>query len=135
LAFVVGLVPFSLVFVLQRVFYSLEDTRTPFFIEVIKSTLFVGGALGCALLPLEWIGAGVALVTALVALVHFLITFVWLRARLGPLDGRLLLRRHAEYVAAAIPAGAAGFGMLVILGGLTENGFAVSSFLGAFLAI
>ncbi|HRQ00299.1 MAG TPA: murein biosynthesis integral membrane protein MurJ [Terrimesophilobacter sp.] len=135
IAFVVGLVPFSAVFVLQRVFYSLEDTRTPFFIEVIKSTLFVAGALACSILPTEWIGAGLALVTALVATAHFLITFVWLRVRLGPLDGRLLLRRHLEYGLAAIPAGAAGFGLLVILGGLTDGGFAVASFLGAVASI
>lgn len=135
IAFVVGLVPFSLVFVLQRVFYSLEDTRTPFFIEVIKSTLFVAGALACALLPTEWIGAGLALVTALVALVHFLVTFVWLRARLGPLDGRLVLRRHLQYAAAAIPSGAVGYGLLVALGGLSDGGFAVSSFVGAFISI
>lgn len=135
IAFVVGLVPFSAVFVLQRVFYSLEDTRTPFFIEVIKSTLFVAGALACALLPTQWIGAGLALVTALVATAHFLITFVWLRARLGPLDGRLVLRRHLEYAVAAIPAGVAGFGLLVILGGLQDGGFAVSSFFGAFVSI
>lgn len=134
-AFVVGLVPFSAVFVLQRVFYSLEDTRTPFFIEVIKSTLFVAGALACALLPTVRIGAGLALVTALVATAHFVITFVWLRARLGALDGRLLLRRHLEYAAAAIPAAAAGFGLLVLFGGLRDGGFAVSSFLGAFVSI
>src|SRR5690606_13099882 len=131
IAFVVGLVPFSAVFVLQRVFYSLEDTRTPFFIEVIKSSLFVAGALACTLLPTQWIGAGLALVTALVAAAHFLITFLWLRARLGPLDGGLLLRRHLEYAAAAIPAGGAGFGLLVVLGGLQDGGFAVSGFGGA----
>lgn len=135
IAFVVGLVPFSAVFVLQRVFYSLEDTRTPFFIEVIKSTLFVVGALACAPLPVDWIGAGIALVTALVALVHFLVTYAWLRVRLGPLDGRLLLLRHVQYLAAAIPAAAVGFGLLVVLGGLSDGGFAVSSFLGAFASI
>lgn len=135
IAFVVGLVPFSAVFVLQRVFYSLEDTRTPFFIEVIKSSLFVAGALACTLLPTQWIGAGLALVTALVATAHFLITWVWLRARLGPMGGGLLLRRHLEYVAAVIPAGAAGFGLLVVLGGLQDGGFAVSGFLGAFVSM
>lgn len=135
IAYVVGLVPFSAVFVLQRAFYALEDTRTPFFIEVIKSTLFAAGALACALLPVAWIGAGLALLTSVIVIIQFLITLLWLRARLGPLGLRLLLRRHLEYASAAIPAGAAGFGLLVVLGGLQDGGFAVSGFLGAFVSM
>lgn len=135
IALLIGLVPFSAVFVLLRVFFSLEDTRTPFLIEVVKSALFVAGALACAALPTTSIGIGLSLLMAASAIGHVVMTYIWLRRRLGPLGGRLLLRRHAEYFAAAVPAGAAGFGLLVVLGGLTEGGFAVSSLLGAFVSI
>ena len=43
IAYLIGLLPFSVVFVLQRVFYALEDTRTPFFFQTFQSVLLVGG--------------------------------------------------------------------------------------------
>ncbi len=45
IAFLIGLVPFSVLFVLQRTFYALGDTRTPFFLTSCRSILFVIGAL------------------------------------------------------------------------------------------
>ena len=43
--YAVGLVPFSVLFVIQRVFYALEDTRTPFLLQVSQSLVFVALAL------------------------------------------------------------------------------------------
>jgi len=40
--FMLGMLPFTLFYVLLRGFYSLEDTRTPFFITVIFSLVFLG---------------------------------------------------------------------------------------------
>lgn len=40
--FMLGMLPFTLFYVLMRGFYSLEDTRTPFFITVIFSLVFLG---------------------------------------------------------------------------------------------
>ena len=45
LAYLIGLVPFSVLFLLQRGFYALGDTRTPFFLQLVQSVLFVIGAL------------------------------------------------------------------------------------------
>ncbi|HAM27641.1 MAG TPA: murein biosynthesis integral membrane protein MurJ, partial [Microbacteriaceae bacterium] len=59
LAFLPGLILFSTLFVLQRVFYALGDTRTPFLMQCVQSGLFVIGALLCILLPTGWIGVGV----------------------------------------------------------------------------
>ncbi|MCH2763697.1 hypothetical protein K3V46_14685, partial [Listeria monocytogenes] len=36
IAYLIGLVPFSLVFMAQRAFYSLCDTRTPFFFTLAQ---------------------------------------------------------------------------------------------------
>ena len=135
IAFALGTVPFSMVFVLQRVFYALEDTRTVFFIVFAKSALFVGGLLLVALLPVERIGVGVALLTSAISFVYFAIAFVLLRRRLGPLDGRLVLWRHLQYLAAAIVAGAAGVGVLALLGGYDPNGFALTHELASAVAI
>ncbi|MCY7326007.1 MAG: hypothetical protein LH605_07760, partial [Microbacteriaceae bacterium] len=134
-AFSLGLVPFSAVFVMQRVFYSLEDTRTPFLVETIKASLFVIGALTCALLPVEFIGVGVALVTTLAGLVQTLITFALLRRRLGPIGGRFLVRRHVQYLFAGAISGAIGVGILISLGGLAPAGFAQRDLFSAIVAI
>ena len=40
--FMLGMLPFTLFYVLLRGFYSLEDTRTPFFITVAFSLVFLG---------------------------------------------------------------------------------------------
>ena len=135
IAFSIGLVPFSAVFVMQRVFYSLEDTRTPFLVETIKASLFVIGALACTLLPVEFIGVGVALVTTLAGLAQTLITFALLRRRLGPIGGRFLLRRHVQYLFAGTISGAVGVGILVSLGGLAPAGFAQRDLVTAIVAI
>lgn len=135
IAFVIGLVPFSSVFVLQRAFFSLEDTRTPFIVETIKAALFIVGALSCALLPTEWIGVGIALVTTLASTVQTVITFVLLRRRVGPLGGRLLLRRFVQFVVAALVSAAVGVGILVSVGGLSPDGFAQSGLVGAILGV
>lgn len=135
IAFSIGLVPFSAVFVLQRVFYALEDTRTPFLVETVKAALFIAGALSCTLLPVEYVGVGIALVTTLACLVQTVLTFALLRRRLGPIGGRLLLRRHLQYLAAAVVAGIVGVGILVSLGGLDPDGFAQSARIPAIIAI
>lgn len=135
IAFVIGLVPFSSVFVLQRAFFSLEDTRTPFIVETIKAALFIVGALSCALLPTVWIGVGIALVTTIACTVQTVITFALLRRRVGPLGGRLLLRRFVQFVVAALVSAAVGVGILVSVGGLTPGGFAQSGLVGAITGI
>lgn len=40
--FMLGMLPFTLFYVLLRGFYALEDTRTPFFITVVFSLVFLG---------------------------------------------------------------------------------------------
>lgn len=135
IAFALGTVPFSMVFVLQRTFYALEDTRTVFFIVFAKSAVFVAGLLLVALLPVDRIGVGVALLTSAIAFIYFGIAFVVLRRRLGNLGGRLLLWRHLQYLAAGVVSAAAGTGLLVLLGGYHPDGFALSSVFTALLAI
>lgn len=61
MAFGLGLIPFSIQYVVLRAFYAFEDTRTPFYNTVIVA---VGNAAGAALcylvLPNRWAVAGMA---------------------------------------------------------------------------
>ncbi len=118
LAYLVGLVPFSLLFLVQRTFYALGDTRTPFLIQLLQSTVFVGGAVAVAAVPSPYIAVGIAAVTSVAGLVQALVAVVVLRGRIGGLDGRRVLRRLAQFALATVPATAVGIGVLGLLGGL-----------------
>lgn len=147
LAYLVGLVPFSLLFLVQRTFYALGDTRTPFLIQLVQSALFVIGAVAVAALPSPFIAVGIAAVTSAAGIVQALVAAIVLRRRLGGLDGRCVLPRLAWFALAAVPASAAGLAMLAALGGLAPatavfdlggavgDGFAVSSRGAAVLSV
>jgi putative peptidoglycan lipid II flippase len=136
LAFLPGLILFSMLFVLQRVFYALGDTRTPFFMQCVQSGLFIIGALLCAaLLPKEWIGVGIAAVTSIAGSAQAVVAIVLVRRRIGGIDGRLVLRRHVQYLLLALVSGAVGLGVLLLVGGLSPTGFAESGRVPALLSI
>lgn len=135
LAFLPGLVLFSALFVVQRVFYALGDTRTPFLLQCLQSVLFVVGALACGLLPAEWIAVGVAAVTTLAGGTQAIVALVLVRARLGGTGGRGVVLRHLQYLGLSLLAGVAGFGVLAALGGLSASGFAQTGRLEALVSI
>ncbi|MCS5735383.1 murein biosynthesis integral membrane protein MurJ [Herbiconiux daphne] len=135
IAFLIGLIPFTVLFVLQRVFYSLSDTRTPFFLQVLQASIFTVLALGCAFLPDEWIAVGLALALSFATGIQTLVAAVIIRRRLGGTGGAAVLRSFGRYFAAAIPASIAGYLLLLALGGTTEGGFAVSRYLPAILSM
>jgi putative peptidoglycan lipid II flippase len=128
IAFLVGLVPFSILFVLQRTYYSLDDTRTPFFLQVFQSVLFVAGALVVgATFSTQWIAVGIAGVTALAGSAQAVAAAWMLRGRLGGIDGGRMLRSYAAFAAAVVPAGVVGVLLLFAMGGTTQGGFAIAN--------
>ncbi len=135
MAYLLGLAAFSALFVLQRAFYALEDTRTPFFTQCFQSSLFVIGALFCTRLPVEWIGVGIAVVTTVAGTAQTVLAFLLLRRRLGQLDGRRLLARHLQYLAAALVSGVAGYALLLALGGTRAGGFALADRMSALISV
>ncbi len=135
IAFLLGLVPFSMLHVLRRTFYALEDTRTPFFVTVFQSALFVAGALAVALLPTQYIALGIAAVTTVAGVAQTALAAILIRRRLGSIDGRVLVSRHGVFTAAAIVAGAVGAVTVWLLGGYTAGGWAQASPVTAALAM
>ncbi len=135
IAYLAGLVPFSVLHVLRRTFYALEDTRTPFFVTVFQAALFVIGALFAALLPLQHIALGIAVVTTLAGVAQTALAGILLRRRLGAFGGGLLAVRHLVFFAAAVVASAVGAGVVWLLGGFTPGGWALDSPVSAALAM
>lgn len=135
LAFTPGLILFSMLFVLQRVFYALGDTRTPFLMQCVQSGLFIIGALSCIALPSAQIAVGIALVTSIAGSAQTIVAIVLVRRRLGGIGGGTVLRRYLQYFALAVAAGAVGVVVLIAMGGLSADGFVQSGKLAAFLSI
>ena len=118
-----GLVAFSVLFVVQRVFYALEDTRTPFFLQVVQATLFVSLALAVATLPVGQIAWGLALSASIAGGFQTLVAIVVLRRKLGGLSLKPLLVNFAKFSLAALPASAAGLGLLLGWGGTDGDAY------------
>lgn len=125
LGFLVGLVPFSALYVVLRAFYALGDTRTPFVLQLVQAALFIAGALALLIAPSEWIAAGIALVTSLSVIVQAVAAALILRKRLGG-GGRTLVRRFGVFALATIPAAAVGVAVLAAMGAFEESGFAIA---------
>ncbi len=123
IAFLVGLVPFSTLYVVQRAFYAVGDTRTPFLLQLVQAGIFIAGALALLAAPSAWIAAGLGLATSLSVIVQAIVAAVILRRRLGG-GGRGIVQRFGVFALTAIPAAAVGVGILALLGGFTVNGFA-----------
>ena len=124
LAFLPGLIAYSALFIVQRVLYALDDMRTSFGMQCVQTAVFIAGALACTALPAEWIGVGIAVVTSISTIVQTALGVVLVRRRLNGMDGRLVLKRHLQYLAVAIVAGAIGLAVVILLGGFSADGFA-----------
>jgi putative peptidoglycan lipid II flippase len=135
IAFAIGLVGFSILFVVQRTFYALGDTRTPFFFTLFQVVVFSIAALTCILLPIEWIAVGVALATTIASTAQLALATALLRRRLGRIDGRRVMVSIGRDLLAVIVPVAAGLGLLVALGGFTDGGFAISDRVGAIISM
>jgi putative peptidoglycan lipid II flippase len=134
IAFMVGLLPFSIGFFMQKAFYSLEDTRTPFYVTVVQSSLFIVGALAIQqLVEPASRAAALAYLTSATVTVQAVIAFVVLRKRIGKFaDG--VVATFIRYAIAAVIAGVAGALTLNAIGGTGIGHFAVRSVATAVIA-
>ncbi|MEU9166940.1 murein biosynthesis integral membrane protein MurJ [Streptomyces sp. NPDC048420] len=117
MAFALGLIPYSVQYVVLRAFYAYEDTRTPFYNTVIVAAVNAGASALCyVVLPPRWAVAGMAASYGLAYAIGVGVAWNRLRRRLGgDLDGNRVLRTYARLCIASIPAallsGAACYGI------------------------
>lgn len=140
-AYLVALLPLSFQFGIQRTFYALKDTRTPFFytlvqaILVIVSAVVAGALVANGALAITWLAVAIALGQSVANSVQFALAVGLLRRRLGRLGLSHAARGIAVFLVAAVPAYLAGVGLFLLLGGV--DGWTVSDrfpgFLGAAL--
>ncbi|MFI1656454.1 murein biosynthesis integral membrane protein MurJ [Streptomyces sp. NPDC020472] len=122
MAFGLGLIPYSVQYVVLRGFYAYEDTRTPFYNTVIVAAVNAAASAVCyVVLPAQWAVVGMAASYGLAYAVGVGIAWRRLSKRLGgDLDGTHVMRTYARLCMASVPAalvaGAVGFGLLKLLG-------------------
>ncbi|MFE5481470.1 murein biosynthesis integral membrane protein MurJ [Streptomyces sp. NPDC056527] len=122
MAFGLGLIPYSVQYVVLRGFYAYEDTRTPFYNTVIVAAVNAAASAVCYfVLPARWAVVGMAASYGLAYAVGVGVAWRRLRNRLGgDLDGAHVMRTYARLCLASLPAaivaGAVGFGLLQVVG-------------------
>ena len=133
-AFMIGLVPFSFVYMMQRAFFALEDTRTPFVFTSIQIAIHITGSITLGILaPKEWLVVCIALLTAFSVIVQGLIAYQLLRRRIGGLEGYGVGRSLGLNILSMLPAAGVGVGVLWTVGGIGEGSFAVDRVVTAIL--
>lgn len=106
MAFALGLIPYSVQYVVLRAFYAYEDTRTPFYNTVIVAAVNAGASVACYfVLPARWAVVGMAASYGLAYAIGVGVAWNRLRKRLdGDLDGTRVLRTYARLCIASVPA-------------------------------
>jgi putative peptidoglycan lipid II flippase len=132
-----GLLPFGFVFMFQRAFYALEDTRTPFIFTIIQISFHIAGSIVLFFtMTSEFLVMSLAGLTSATILIQALVAYLFLRSRVGrigapPKGGALTLR----VLVAAVVTALVGYGMIFALGGTAEGSLALGSILGAVTVI
>ncbi len=135
LAYMPGLVLFSMLFVIQRVFWALHDHRTPFLMQCVQSVLFVIGALAVSTFPEHAVGFSIAACTTLAGSAQTILALVLVSRRLRGMEGANVTRSHLQFVVAALVAGAVGLVVVWFFGAFSASGFAMSDATGAVVTI
>lgn len=135
IAYVVGLVPFSIVFMAQRAFYSLGDTRTPFFFTLFQVAVIIVGVLLCYSVAPDLRAAAIALVVSVAGGIQAFVAVILLRNRIKRVDGRRITAALWRFLAAGFASIVAGAGFLVILGGTGRGAFPVSGLVSSVISM
>lgn len=136
IALMVGLVPFSFVFMMQRAFFALEDTKTPFKFTVIQISLHIIGAITIwQTLAAEWLVVGLAALTSITVTIQALVAYSMLKNRVGSLAKHKIGSVSISFLAAGLLSGGAGIAVISLLGGITEGSFVVDTIISSLLTM
>ena len=102
MAMMLGVVPFSAQYLLQRAFYAYEDARTPFLIQLpVIATGVISALIALRVLSPRWIVVGVGVGLSAGYALGAVLSFLVLRRRIDGVEGRTVLRTYIRLVLAA----------------------------------
>ncbi len=122
-AFSVGVLAYSLYYVLLRGFYALEDTRTPALVNIFLNVVNIGvGYSLYRVLPASKAVAGLAAGYAVAYIATTVVFWFILRPRVGGLDTYLTVRTLVRLGLAGAVSGVLGYTVVDALGRVTGSG-------------
>ncbi len=128
--YMLGLVPYGIVVVIQRVYYALEQTFIPFVYTLAGSGFYAIAALACIFLPKEILAYFLVLALTVSYLIQLFLA-LWIMPKYLPGFKRTaIIGPLLEFFILAIPAIAVSAGLVWVLGGYT-GGWAVESVIQA----
>lgn len=122
-------------FMMSRVFYSNEDARTPFCVQLLLAVVYVVGAFIIQFLPVGQIIYAIAILYMAGNILSVVISAVFLRRLLGHLDGPRIANSYIRMGYAALGSAIAGAGALWLMGSYSLDGFAWQDRLSALLTV
>ena len=128
-----GLIPFGMVFMFQRAFYALEDTRTPFVFTSVQIAFHIAGSIYLFFtMDSQFLVMSLAGLTSATILIQALTAYLLLRRRIGrvgaPPKGQALTLR---VIVAGLVTALVGYGTVMGFGGIRQNSFALETIAGA----
>lgn len=123
--FLVCLLPLTILFIVQRTFYAYGDTRTPFWFTLFQCGLVVVSALvaqwllDADVIEVTMLAAAIALGQSIASTLQMIVASWLLHRKIGGLQIRSWMTAIGRYAVAAVPAGFAGWGVFLLLGGPT----------------
>jgi putative peptidoglycan lipid II flippase len=109
-AMAIGLVPFSAIYLFQRVFYAFGDARTPFWVQVVVITVWsAGNILAGARLQGVPVVVGIGLAMSVGNLVGAFVLAVLTHRRIHGIDAPRVLSTYFRCTVAAVGAGVLGW--------------------------
>jgi putative peptidoglycan lipid II flippase len=137
LATMVGLIPFGMVFMFQRAFYALEDTKTPFVYTTIQIVIHIIGSIVLFfVMDSRFLVMSLAALTSATISVQALTAYLFLKSRVGaigaPPNGQALTLR---VIVAGVVTALVGYAMVMLLGGTGESSLGLGTIAGAVAVI
>lgn len=111
-------------FMMGRVFYSQEDAKTPFYIQLISAVIIIAMGYTASRLAPQHMIYGLAATYALQNVLAVYLSHRVLKQRLGDYGTRDIISTHARVAFASAAAGLFGALTLYLLGGYSFDGFA-----------
>jgi putative peptidoglycan lipid II flippase len=128
-----GLIPFGMVFMFQRAFYALEDTRTPFVFTTVQIAFHILGSIYLFFnMESQFLVMSLAGLTSFTILIQALTAYLLLRRRIGrvgaPPKGQALTIR---VIVAGVVTALVGYGSILGFGGVRADSFALDTIAGS----
>ncbi|MGO1736860.1 MAG: murein biosynthesis integral membrane protein MurJ [Leucobacter sp.] len=132
--YMLGLALYSILFLMQRAFYALSDTRTPFIFTTVQVVLLAALCIPVLMVSKDLTGAAYGVAWSISILVQAVIATWLLHRRIGSLDGKRILVSIVRYLIAAVPTIGAGLALAALAISLVPD-FGIFAAVGFAVAI